>query len=56
MKTDYFKAAKKAAKANIADVSAAHSAAIAVIRSLVPNKPDAFYSDTAWQAVLAARS
>lgn len=38
-----------------ADPSAAHSAAMAVIRQMVPNKPDAFFNDMGWQAVLAAR-
>ena len=55
MKNDYFAAAKKAAKAKIYDPSAAHAAAIEVLRKLVPGKPEAFYGDMAWQAVLAAR-
>lgn len=53
---NYFAAAKKAAKAKIADVSAAHSAAIAVVREMVPNKPEAFYGEMGWSAVLAARN
>ena len=55
MKNDYFSAAKKAAKAKIADPSAAHAAAIEVLRKLVLGKPEAFYGDMAWQAVLSAR-
>jgi len=55
MKNDYFAAAKKAAKAKIADPSAAHAAAIEVLRKLVLGKPEAFYGDMAWQAVLSAR-
>ena len=55
MKNDYFAAAKKAAKKKIADPSAAHAAAIKVLRKMVPGKPEAFYGDGAWQAVLAAR-
>ena len=51
----YFAKAKKAAKNVIADTSAAHAAAIAVLRKEVPNKPDAFYADMGWQAVMAAR-
>ena len=51
----YFAKAKKAAKNVIADTSAAHAAAIAVLRDEVPNKSDAFYADMGWQAVLAAR-
>ena len=54
-KNDYFAAAKKAAKANLSDPSAAHAAAIKVLRKMVPGKPEAFYGDGAWQAVLAAR-
>jgi len=53
---DYFKKAKQAARKVIEDTSAAHAAAITVIKSMVPNKPDAFYGDMGWQAVLAARS
>ena len=53
-KNDYFAAAKKAAKKKIADPSAAHAAAIEVLRKMVPGKPDAFYGDMGWQAVLAA--
>jgi hypothetical protein len=52
---DYFKKAKQAARKAIEDTSAAHAAAIMVIKSMVPNKPDAFYADMGWQAVLAAR-
>ena len=55
MKNNYFAAAKKAAKANLSDPSAAHSAAIAKLKELVPGKPDAFYGDMGWQAVLAAK-
>ena len=55
MKNNYFAAAKKAAKAKIDDPSAAHSAAIEVLRKLVLGKPEAFYGDMAWQAVLSAR-
>jgi len=55
MNSNYFTKAKKAAKKAIADVSAAHAAAIAVIRAEVPGKSDGFYADMAWQAVLAAR-
>lgn len=55
MKNNYFAAAKKAAKAKIADVSAAHAAAIAVLREMVPNKSEEFYGDMGWQAVMAAR-
>lgn len=58
MKNDYFAAAKKAAKASLSDTSdksAAHSAAVAKLKELVPGKPDAFYGDMGWQAVLAAR-
>ena len=55
MKNNYFAAAKKAAKANLSDTSAAHSAAIAKLKELVPGKPAAFYGDMGWQAVLAAR-
>ena len=52
---NYFAAAKKAAKAKIEDPSAAHAAAIEVLRKLVQGKPEAFYGDMAWQAVLSAR-
>ena len=55
MKNKYFAAAKKAAKAKIEDSSAAHAAAIEMLRKLVPNKPEAFYGDMGWAAVLAAR-
>jgi hypothetical protein len=51
----YFAKAKKAAKKLIADPSAAHAAAIAVLQAEVAGKPDAFYSNMGWQAVLAAR-
>ena len=52
---NYFNKAKQAARKVIEDTSAAHAAAIMVIKSMVPNKPDAFYADMGWQAVLAAR-
>jgi hypothetical protein len=52
---NYFKKAKQAARNVIEDTSAAHAAAIMIIKSIVPNKPDAFYADMGWQAVLAAR-
>lgn len=52
---NYFAAAKKAAKAQIHDTSAAHAAAIETLRKLVPGKPEAFYGDMGWAAVLAAR-
>ena len=55
VKNNYFAEAKKAAKAKIEDPSAAHAAAIEVLRKLVPGKPEGFYGDMAWQAVLAAR-
>ena len=55
MKNNYFAEAKKAAKAKIDDPSAAHAAAIEVLRKLVLGKPEDFYGDMAWQAVLAAR-
>ena len=55
MKTNYFAKAKKAAKQVIADPSAAHAAAMKTLRTEVPNKPDAFYADMGWQAVMAAR-
>ena len=55
MKTNYFASAKKAAKAKIADTSAAHAAAIAVLREMVPNKPEQFYGEMGWSAVMSSR-
>ncbi len=52
---NYFTKAKKAAATVIQDPSAAHAAAIKVLRELVPNKSEQFYGDMGWQAVLAAR-
>jgi len=53
--TNYFAAAKKAARKMIQDTSAAHSAAMKTIREIVSGKTDEFYSNMGWQAVLAAR-
>lgn len=54
-KDDYFAAAKKAAMARIADTSAAHSAATAVLRAMEPNRSEEFYGDMGWQCVLSAK-
>lgn len=54
----YFKAAKKAARAelkNSGDISAAHRVAIETVQKMQPGLPAAFYGDMGWQAVLAAR-
>ena len=53
--SNYFAAAKKAARAKIEDTSAAHRAAMDTLEKMVPGKPEAFYNGMGWQAVLSAR-
>jgi len=52
---NYFSKAKQAARKVVDDTSAAHAAAIKVIKAMVPNKPAEFYNNMGWQAVMAAR-
>ncbi len=58
MKTDYFKAAKQAAKRAIketGDISRAHRVAIEIVSAALPGKPAELHGNMAWQAVMAAR-
>lgn len=50
-----FRKAKAAAKKALPDSSAAHRAAMNVLKTLRPEAPAALLSDMGWQAVLAAR-